>query len=110
MAKIFLFCIATHTGTGNRSGSTPGGDVIGYALSEDGKCLASHLSSSVDFSKHDMGLTSNWKHEYYKEYDQNYELEWIDEDKLDAHPGYISALAKNHARYEQEQKERAGRE
>lgn len=29
-------------------------DVIGYALAEDGECLAQHLSSNIDWSKHDM--------------------------------------------------------
>ena len=41
------------------------GDVIGYALAEDGECITSHLSSGVNWSKHDMGLTSDWKHDLY---------------------------------------------
>jgi hypothetical protein len=84
------------TGSGAVQGSTPGGDVLGYALAEDGKCLARHLSSSVSFSKHDMGLTSDWKHEHYKEhYPDGFELEWIDEDKLDGHEGFKAAYQKN---------------
>ena len=90
--KIYLYCLAMRMGSGRVHGSTPGGDVFGYALAEDGKCLAQHLSSSVSFSKHDMGLTSDWKHEHYPD---GYELEWIDEDKLDAHEGFKAAFQKN---------------
>ena len=43
--KIFLFCYPS----GMR-----GGDVIGYAIAETGEGLASHLSSSVEWSKHDL--------------------------------------------------------
>lgn len=79
--KIFLFCVATGTGMGIVHGSTPAATFIGYALAEDGECLANHYSSSVDFAKHDMGLTSTWKHDRYsKHYSEGYELEWIDED------------------------------
>jgi len=54
-------------------------DVIGYAVAEDGYALCSHLSSSVEFSKHDMGLTSDWKHDIYKKhYPDGYNLVWLD--------------------------------
>lgn len=69
-------------------------DVVGFALGEDGKGLASHLSSNVSFSKHDMGLTSNWKHEHYAEaYPDGYELIWIDDAKNDER--WQKALALN---------------
>jgi len=72
------------------------GDVIGCALAEDGRGLASHLSSNVDFSKHDMGLTSDWKHEHYaKVFPQGYELVWIDNPETDAR--WQAALVKNQA-------------
>jgi len=55
------------------------GDVVGYAVAEDGHCLAQHLSSSINFAKHDMGLNSTWKHElYYKHYPDGFELKWVD--------------------------------
>jgi hypothetical protein len=96
--KIFLYCVALGTGSGMVNGSRPGGDVIGYALAEDGAGLGSHLSSSPDFAKHDMGLTSNWKHEIYqKHYPEGFELEWIDEDQLDKHEGWQKAFALNKA-------------
>jgi len=96
MNKIYLYCVALHTGSGRVNGSSVGGDVIGYALAEDGKCLASHLSSDEWYSKHDMGLTSDWKHKLYAEhYPEGYTLEWIKEKDLDNHEGFKEAFALN---------------
>ena len=78
------------------NGSTVGGDVIGYALADDGHALASHLSSNVGFSQHDMGLTSDWKHDKYKEhFPDGFELEWIDESDLEHHEGFKKAFELN---------------
>lgn len=53
-------------------------DVIGIALAEDGTCLAQHLSSTVEWSIHDMGFSSEWKHDDYKaHYPDGFVLEWI---------------------------------
>lgn len=61
------------------------------ALDENGKCAAGHVSSSLGFAKHDIGVTSDWKHDKYRElYPQGYELEWVD-DPLH-HPGCAKAL------------------
>ena len=80
--KIYLFCLATGGGSGMVHGSTPGGDVIGYAFTKDGEHLAGHFSSSIGFSKHDLGLTSDWNHEKYKKkYPDGYDLEWVDNPK-----------------------------
>ena len=82
--KIFLWCVATGTGSEYVTGSTLGGEVIGYALSEDGEILASHVSSNRDYAKHDMGWTSGWKHDHYKEkYPNGYELVWVDDPHTD---------------------------
>jgi hypothetical protein len=69
--KIYLACFpASNWGKDN---------VIGYAIAENGEGLASHLSSNIAFSKHDMGLTSNWKHDHYtKCFPEGYDLIWID--------------------------------
>jgi hypothetical protein len=68
--KIFLFCLPYNEK----------GDVIGYAIAETGEGLASHLSSNIDWSKHDMGLTSNWKHDHYTErFPDGFELIWVDD-------------------------------
>jgi len=73
------------------------GSVKGFALAEDGEGLASHLSSSIDFSKHDMGLTSNWKHNVYEKlYPGGFELVWIDKPETDER--WQAALALNKAR------------
>lgn len=92
--KIYLAAIPLGTGSGRVRGSRPGGDVLGMALAEDGTGIAEHLSSSVDFAKHDMGLTSDWKHEYYREHAPGgYELEWVDD--IEAHAGWQAALVLN---------------
>ena len=54
------------------------GDIMGYAIVQGNNCgdvIASHYSSGLYWLEHDMGLTSNWKHEIYKEkFGDNYEL------------------------------------
>ena len=77
--------------------SEMGGDVIGAALAEDGHVLAGHWSSSRSFLRHDMGLTSDWKHaEYDKHYPTGWELvDLIDAGDLSAVPEYMAALEKN---------------
>ena len=96
MNKIFLWCVATGTGSGRVTDSTVGGDVIGYAMAENGEVLASHLSSDEDFSKHDMGLTSDWKHDkYMAHYPDGYELEWVTD--TDNHTDFAKAFALNQA-------------
>lgn len=92
--KIFLTAYPTGGGFGSVHGSTVGGDVLGCAMAEDGHVLAEHLSSSVDFAKHDLGLTSDWQHEHYKKHaPDGYDLEWVDDRKT--HPGWLAAFALN---------------
>ncbi len=43
-------------------------DVQGFALCEDGTGLASHWCSSKYYIPHDMGITSDWKHDTYDEH------------------------------------------
>ena len=72
------------------------GDYIAMALAADGQGLAQHLSSSLAFAKHDIGLTSGWKHDIYKKaYPDGYTLVWIDEKDLDAHLGWQEATRLN---------------
>jgi len=95
--KIYLTAYPLGTGSGAVHGSTPGGDVLGCALSEDGVLLAEHLSSSVGFAKHDLGLTSDWQHDFYRAHAPNgYELEWVDDRKT--HTGWIAAFDLNRRR------------
>ena len=70
--KIYLWCVPA-SGWGH-------GDVVAYALAEDGTGVGSHLSSGVSWAKHDIGLTSTWHHETYREhYPDGYEVQWIDD-------------------------------
>jgi hypothetical protein len=67
---------------------------VGVALAEDGDYLAGHISSSKNWSKHDMGITSEWKHDAYaKKYPEGYELEWVDCPK--DHAGLLAACELN---------------
>jgi len=94
MSKIFLYAIPTgRNSVGVINDAEITGDVIGCALAENGKCLTSHYSSGIEFSKHDMGLTSEWKHDIYeKEYPDGYELEWVECENLDTHEGFQAAF------------------
>lgn len=67
------------------------GDVIAFAVTEDGRHLASHLSSNSDYAKHDIGITSNWKHEHYDKVlgKGNWKIVWID------NPEQLNKLVKN---------------
>ena len=97
MKKIYIYAIPTGTFSyGVIRDAEPTGDVVGYAICEDGRYLDSHVSSGVTWSKHDMGLTSDWKHEIYAEAcPEGYELEWIDYENLDSHEGLQDAYALN---------------
>lgn len=76
--KIYVWCFRNELGSGAVNGSTRGGDVSGYGMAGDGKVLASHWSSSESFAKHDLGISSDWKHDKYKEhYPEGYELIWL---------------------------------
>jgi len=67
MSKIFIFINGT-----NYFG------VESLALAEEGEILTSHISSNESWAKHDMGLTSDWKHNVYDEhYPEGWELEYI---------------------------------
>lgn len=69
MKKIFCFV--------NSGKGTDMQHVI--ALCEDGHCLAGHLSSHKEWAKHDIGITSDWKHDKYKEHcPEGYKLIWVD--------------------------------
>jgi len=95
--RIYLAAFPTGGGSGRVHHSTRGGDVLGCALAEDGTGLGSHLSSSVAFAKHDMGLTSDWHHESYRKHCPNgYDLEWIDDPPN--HAGWMAAMVLNHAK------------
>lgn len=69
---------------------------MGYhvaALSEDGKVLAGHCSSSEGYAKHDIGINGNWKHDKYKEaYPDGYQLIWLNESETESNIEFQNAL------------------
>ncbi len=85
MKKIYLACFST---------GWDSGDVMGYALTEDGHCIARHISRNKLFSQHDMGFTSNLNSDTYEKYcGPEYELEWVD--NPDSHDGWWEASRLN---------------
>lgn len=87
LPKIYLFCTPLYCGTGAVQDSTPGGDVMGHAVTEDNIEIASHWCSNEDWAKHDMGYTSEQKHDIYaKLYPFGYELVWTAPDAVIASP------------------------
>jgi hypothetical protein len=86
----------------------PGGlcpdDVTGVALAADGAGLCAHISSTPEYLRHDMGLTSTWHHDTYRQhYPDGFELIWIDDPATD--PRWQAALALNRAKAAAETKE-----
>lgn len=89
MKNIYVFGIYTGDSSyGVIRDAEPCGDVIGFAVDkliidpEDGttklNSIASHWSSGENWCQHDMGITSDWKHDTYKElYPDGYELKWL---------------------------------
>jgi hypothetical protein len=64
------------------------------ALAEDGAVLAGHISSTEEFAKHDMGLTSDYHHKEYKiHYPDGFELVWVDD--WENHKEFQAAFKKN---------------
>lgn len=48
------------------------------AISEDGVFLAGHICSDPAWGPHDLGVTSQWKHETYRKYyPDGFEVIWI---------------------------------
>lgn len=75
------------------------GDVVVCALDEHGLSAGSHLSSSIAWARRDIGVTDSFvaKRRYSELYPNGFELEWIDEEKLDTHAGFLAAYALNQA-------------
>lgn len=87
-SKIFVFC----------NSCSPGWHSA-IALAEDGTALAGHICSAHGWIPHDMGLTSDWKHEVYKKhYPEGWGLVLVEpvDDPL-KHPGAAAAIARNQA-------------
>ena len=74
----------------------PAGYIVS-ALADDGHCLAQHACSHKAYARHDIGIDSERKHEYYDKHfgAGNWQLEWVDDAKT--HPGWLAALELNRA-------------
>lgn len=82
--KIYVFC----------NGIYPTGDMVGVAIGEDGSFLASHLSSNDYYLKFDMGVTSEIKHDIYKQhYPNGFEILFVSQPR--EHAGLSEALQRN---------------
>ena len=85
-AKIFAFA----------NGSDSFG-VYCVAIDEEGHGLAGHICSHAGFGPHDMGVTSNWKHDKYAEkFPDGFEVIWVDDPPN--HPECWAAIEKQKAR------------
>ena len=56
--------------------------VEAIALTEDGKLVGRHLSSTIDWAKRDI-VRSGHRQDYAKHYPGGYELVWIDDPSTD---------------------------
>lgn len=85
LPRIFVFC---NGGAGT--------DMVSMtALSQDGEFLAGHLCSSESWGWHDMGFSSEWKHERYAaRYPNGFALVWVPGDPR-KHSGVMAAHAKH---------------
>jgi hypothetical protein len=86
MDKHKIYCFS--------NGGEPG-FLTAVAIADDGYVLAQHICSSEFFMKHDLGITSGWKHDSYNAHfgAGRWELEWVDQP--DAHTGIQAAFALN---------------
>lgn len=75
----------------------PEGFLLGFAMTESGHVLTSHVSSDQPWLQFDLGLTSDRKHDIYdaKCGKGNWRLEWVSNTKQ--HPGFQMALDRNKA-------------
>ena len=70
-----------------------GGDWLGAAFVDDMGVIASHSCSSAMFVPHDMGITSDWKHDVYdRHFPGGWELELLGKVTL----GEFERYAKEH--------------
>lgn len=90
------------------NGGSPGWYNV-VALSEDGEFLAGHACSHPGWGPHDIGVTSDWKHDGYRErYPHGFVVIWVEDCKTDPR---IKAAHAKHVAYGAEgspwQRERA---
>lgn len=74
---------------------------VAMAIADDGHALASHICSHPSYMQHDLGLTSDWKHDNYNAHFGvgNWKLEWVEDPRN--HPGLQEAYRLNQLLREQ---------
>lgn len=73
-----------------------GGEGLAVALAEDGTALASHWCSDEFYVEHDLGVTSDWKHEKYREhYPDGFEVVYVPTREIAGHAGLELAFELN---------------
>ena len=84
--KIYCFC--------NNKTITDWNEII--AIADDGHCLASHICSHPCYFKHDIGIESSWKHEFYDKHfgEGNWELIWVEDPDINQDLANAMALNK----------------
>lgn len=87
MDKHEIYCF-------NNGGSA--GFFEALAIADDGNVLASHLCSHEGYMAHDLGMTSDWKHENFNEHfgKDNWILVWVDDPMNDERTKKAFALNK----------------
>jgi len=69
------------------------------ALAEDGTGLTGHVCSEHGWIGHDMGFSSDWKHDVYnKHYPDGWSLEYVEVDDIPGHERLQKAFELNKQR------------
>ena len=88
MGKIFVWV----------SGTLNPGDLACTAIAEDGTALGGHVSSNELWAKSDMGVTTERKHERYREhYPDGFEVIWVE--NPNEHSDFARAYMKHKEKY-----------
>jgi hypothetical protein len=90
MTQHTIFCF--------NNGGSPG-FLSAIAIGDDGVVVAGHCCSNEYYMPHDLGITSDWKHDNYDaQYGEgNWKLEWVDNISIGTHTGLQAAFALNKA-------------
>ena len=68
--------------------------LVVVAMCEDGHNVGGHMSSTESWARHDIGVTSTWKHDdYAKHCPDGFEVEWVDD--VPGHAGLMEAYRLN---------------
>lgn len=76
------------------------------AMAEDGEVLSGHVCSNELFVPHDLGVTSDWKHDKYRQkYPDGFRVVYVPNAEVEAHVGLQAAFAKNAAAGEEKRQQ-----